>query len=254
MHIRRSWVRRIILVLLCAWSTLVTYLCYQREVKNPQQEHILSAVEKIETVYVVKHAIATQKSPTAIETQVTYNNTPPEHGGIKRNSSKSHRQRERYKMVVGILTALRNPPTVLSLAKRLVHVTNMSDYKLLVLQSYSAAGEVETKLALENLGYTVFTMTSEYAELEPSRLRITWGDPPSRVKWRTNHGENTVVHVCACICVCMCSGGSRICRKGGLYDLGTQVRDGCWTSGMSPLPRKARKLSATTYIRNQWII
>ena len=63
----------------------------------------------------------------------------------------------------------------------------MSDYKLLVLQSYSAAGEVETKLALENLGYTVFTMTSEYAELEPSRLRITWDDPPPRVKWRTNH-------------------------------------------------------------------
>eukprot|EP00731_Ephydatia_muelleri_P022071 Em0014g662a len=90
-------------------------------------------------------------------------------------------------MVVGILSALRKPPTVLGLAERLVHETNTSDYKLLFLQSYSAAYQVETKLALESLGYTVFTMASEYAELEPSRLQITWGDPPSRVKWRTNH-------------------------------------------------------------------
>ena len=112
-------------------------------------------------------------------------------------ASTAHRQRKRYKMVVGILSALRKPPTVLGLAERLVHETNTSDYKLLFLQSYSAAYQVETKLALESLGYTVFTMASEYAELEPSRLQITWGDPPSRVKWRTNHGENIIRDVWA---------------------------------------------------------
>ena len=114
---------------------------------------------------------------------------------------------KRYKMVVGILTAHRIPPTVLSLAERLVHVTNTSDYKLLVLQSYSCAGEVDTKRALERLGYTVFTMTSEYAELEPSRLRITWNDPPLRVKWRTSHGKDTCTPMpCPCI-LCSKRGG-----------------------------------------------
>lgn len=169
--------------------------------------HILSAVELNETVRsVVKRKgeaateasfaeVPTQKSATASETQrtqATRNNMPP---GVERNISMALRQRERYKMVVGILTALRNPPTVLSLAKRLVFVTNISDYKLLVLQSFSVSREVETKQALESLGYTVFTTDFEYAELEPSRLRVTWGDSPQRVKWRTNHGENNSVGV-----------------------------------------------------------
>ena len=172
--------------------------------------HILSAVELNETVrsvvkrkgeaateasFHISAEVPTQKSATASEaqrTQATRNNMPP---GVERNISMALRQRERYKMVVGILTALRNPPTVLSLAKRLVFVTNISDYKLLVLQSFSVSREVETKQALESLGYTVFTTDFEYAELEPSRLRVTWGDSPQRVKWRTNHGENNSVGV-----------------------------------------------------------
>ena len=213
---RRSSVRGIILVLLCAWSTLVMLMTYY----SCQQENEVELIETVRSVCkAATHVIPTQKSPTAMETpciQATCISTPPKNEGVKRNSSKSHRQRERYKMVVGILTALRNPPTVLSLAKRLVHVTNMSDYKLLVLQSYSAAGEVETKLTIENLGYTVFTMTSEYGELEPSRLRITWGDPPPRVKWRTNHGENCVyINMCACVCVCVSACVKCMARGGG---------------------------------------
>ena len=112
-------------------------------------------------------------------------------------------QKKRYKMVVGIITALRNPPTVLMLAERLVSDNNISDYKLLVLQSCSAAGEVETKFSLERLGYTVFTMSSKYAELQPSRLKITWNDPVQRVIWRTNHGK----HICVMYATSLMGGG-----------------------------------------------
>ena len=92
-------------------------------------------------------------------------------------------------MVVGILTTLRHPPTVLDVARRLVHVTNAMDMKLLAWQSYSASRDVGTRLNLEQLGFSVAAQHAPYPELEPNRIRVTWNDSLDRMKWRTNHGE-----------------------------------------------------------------
>ena len=90
-------------------------------------------------------------------------------------------------MVVGILTTLRNPPTVLDVAQRLVHVGNPSDYTFLVWQSYSASGDALTKSNLEQWGFSVTVQRLPYPEVQPDRIRITWNDSMERMQWRTNH-------------------------------------------------------------------
>ena len=42
-------------------------------------------------------------------------------------------------------------------------------------------------------------------------------------------------------------------ERGGVCDVGTLEGCGCGR-GMGPLPREARKLSATTCVRDQWIM
>ena len=222
-----------------AWSVLTVYYCC---LHNNVVENEIDSVEPIQAKRTILRQEASEGATMGYNTtvseirslvvyapvEVTVANTPL-HVAIQTDGlehkveSTSPVLGKRYKMVVGILTAHRIPPTVLSLAERLVHVTNTSDYKLLVLQSYSCAGEVDTKRALERLGYTVFTMTSEYAELEPSRLRITWDDPPSRVKWRTNHGKDACMYDRAFYdrnmgigCFKCYFSGTRILGKGGV--------------------------------------
>ena len=106
----------------------------------------------------------------------------------------------RFKMVVGILTTLRNPPTVLDVAQRLVHVGNPSDYTFLVWQSYSASGDALTKSNLEQWGFSVTVQRLPYPEVQPDRIRITWNDSMERMQWRTNHGERCNIGVHCSVC------------------------------------------------------
>ena len=95
-----------------------------------------------------------------------------------------------YKMVVGILSAKRDPPTVVRMAKELVNqVTEPRDYKFLVWMSQSAADEKDIICQLKELGFDVYVNNKSYPELEPHRIRITFKDPLQRVKWRTTHGK-----------------------------------------------------------------
>ena len=92
-------------------------------------------------------------------------------------------------MVVGILSALRKPPTVLNVASGLVQAINPSSYALLVWQAFSASHDHQTKHSLEGLGFTVFTQQELYPELREGRLQITLGDTRERMLWRAGHGE-----------------------------------------------------------------
>ena len=137
------------------------------------------------------------------------------------SSSPSNTTRFKFKMVVGVLTTLRHPPTVLDVARRLVHVTNASDYKFLAWQSHSASGDARTRHELEQLGFEVSTRHQPYPELEPDRIRITWNDSLERMKWRTNHGKTGYVElhtrmlhtnvVARTLCYVYCSLGLRVC-------------------------------------------
>ena len=93
------------------------------------------------------------------------------------------------KMVVGILSALRKPPTVISVAQGLVRNVDRSNYALLVWQAFSASHDHQTKHSLEELGFTVFTQQELYPELGEGRLQITLGDTKERMLWRAGHGE-----------------------------------------------------------------
>ena len=104
-----------------------------------------------------------------------------------------------YKMVVGILSAKRDPPTVVRMAKELLsQVTDPGDYKFLAWISQSAAGEKALICQLKELGFDVYVNNESYPELEPDRIRITFKDPLQRVKWRTTHGKYLVhvLHFC----------------------------------------------------------
>lgn len=102
----------------------------------------------------------------------------------------SDRNRTHYKMVVGILTAKRNPPTVVRMAKELLsQATEPGEYKFLAWISQSAAGERDIICQLKELGFDVYINNESYPELEPDRIRITFKDPLQRVKWRTTHGR-----------------------------------------------------------------
>ena len=95
-----------------------------------------------------------------------------------------------YKMVVGILTAKRNPPTVVRMAKELLRqVTEPGEYKFLAWVSQSAADEKDIICQLKELGFDVYVNNESYPELKPDRIRITFKDPLQRVKWRTTHGR-----------------------------------------------------------------
>ena len=98
-----------------------------------------------------------------------------------------------YKMVVGILSAKRNPPTVVRMAKELVsQVTEPGEYKFLTWMSHSAAGEQDIAYQLRKLGIDVYVNNESYSELEPGRIRITFKDSLERMKWRTTHGKYQV--------------------------------------------------------------
>ena len=109
-----------------------------------------------------------------------------------------------YNMVVAILTAARQHPTVVGVVARLAADSSYRDYKLLAWQSYSSAHDEETRRTLEGFGVTVFTQRAVYPELlDEGRIKITWGDPLAQVKWRTNHGNANCVSMYAVIRVCM---------------------------------------------------
>ena len=99
-----------------------------------------------------------------------------------------------YKMVVGILSAKRNPPTVVRMAKELVsQATVPGKYKFLTWMSHSAAGEQDIADQLRKLGIDVHVNNESYSELEPGRIRITFKDSLERMKWRTTHGKYSSV-------------------------------------------------------------
>ena len=96
-----------------------------------------------------------------------------------------------YKMVVGILSAKRSPPTVVKMVQELVRPINgTEDYKLLVWRSESTSNDVRTAKELSELGTSVVIINHPYPELDPNRLKITHNDPVSRVIWRTSHGKH----------------------------------------------------------------
>ena len=98
-------------------------------------------------------------------------------------------EEQQYKMVVGITTALRKPPTVLWTSKELIHCeVNHLDYKFLVWQSFQASNDTVTRTELERIGFTVFTQPTSYPELADDQFHVTHKDEPERVRWRTNHG------------------------------------------------------------------
>ena len=128
------------------------------------------------------------------------------------------------RMVVGILSALRKPPTVLSVAAGLVRNVDRSIYEFLVWQAFSASRDHQTKDLLEKLGFTVFTQQALYPELEDGHLQYTLGDTKERMLWRAGHGEGVcgcVVCVwCLCgvgvVCVCVCLDAlERVCTNWG---------------------------------------
>ena len=95
-----------------------------------------------------------------------------------------------YKMVVGILSAKRSPPTVVKMVQELVRPINgTEDYKLLVWRSESTSNDVRTAKELSELGTSVVINNHLYPELDPNRVRITFDDSVSRVIWRTSHGK-----------------------------------------------------------------
>ena len=95
-----------------------------------------------------------------------------------------------YKMVVGILSAKRNPPTVVKMVQELLRPINgTKDYKLLIWRSESASNDVRTAKELSDLGASVVVNTHPYPELDKKKLRITFNDSVSRVIWRTSHGK-----------------------------------------------------------------
>jgi hypothetical protein len=92
------------------------------------------------------------------------------------------------KMVVGILSAKRQTPTVLKMVQKLVRDLNMNQFKVVVWQSLSSAHDLVTKMELQKLGVTVESQVKEYEELKPdAQIPITLGDKPERIRWRTNH-------------------------------------------------------------------
>ena len=98
-----------------------------------------------------------------------------------------------YRMFVGIVSAKRDPPTVVRMVERLVSSAgNTSLYKFLVWQSWSAAEDAEAKRsvreALEGLGAVVLSPGGRYPQLKPGRLKLTLDDSEERVKWRACHG------------------------------------------------------------------
>ena len=96
-----------------------------------------------------------------------------------------------YKMVVGILSAKRSPPTVVKMVQELVRPINgTEDYKLLVWRSESTSNDVRTAKELSELGTSVVINNHLYPELNPNRVKITFDDSVSRVIWRTSHGKH----------------------------------------------------------------
>ena len=102
------------------------------------------------------------------------------------------RDEHHYKMFVGILSAKRNPPTVLKMVEELLRPINRTgDYKLLVWRSESTANDTETAKKLTQLGASVVINTHPYPELAKERVKITFDDPLSKVIWRTSEGKQT---------------------------------------------------------------
>ena len=95
-----------------------------------------------------------------------------------------------YKMVVGVLTAERKPPTVVRMMDELVSNVSLTDYKVLVRVSRSASQNQDIIQRLNNLGVTTFVNTQPYPEMSKDKIHITNKDPLSRVLWRTEHGMN----------------------------------------------------------------
>ncbi|KAL5503256.1 hypothetical protein EMCRGX_G010178 [Ephydatia muelleri] len=124
----------------------------------------------------------------------TVTTATPEHHDVTTSVHLTTKDEERgraatkpFKMVVGILSALRKPPTILNVATQLVQSIDRSSYTLLVWQAFSASSDHQTKHWLEDLGYTVFTQPELYPELGEGRLQITLGDTKERMLWRAGH-------------------------------------------------------------------
>ena len=68
-----------------------------------------------------------------------------------------------YRMVVGILSAKRNPPTVVRMVQELVRPINRTkDYKLIIWRSESTSDDVRTAEELSELGTSVVVNTHPY--------------------------------------------------------------------------------------------
>ena len=93
-----------------------------------------------------------------------------------------------YKMVVGVLTADRTPPTVVRMVDALVSDASSTDYKVLARVSRSASHNKGMIEQLNNLGVTTFVNNQTYPEMAKDKVRITFNDPLTRVLWRTEHG------------------------------------------------------------------
>ena len=97
-----------------------------------------------------------------------------------------------YKMVVGILTAKRDQPTVVRMAEQLAKQVHRNDYKLVAWVSHSASREESMIKSLEAIGFTVGVNRRQYPELAEHKIRITYNDTVERVLWRTSHGKHAV--------------------------------------------------------------
>ena len=122
---------------------------------------------------------------------MSFNSTPI--ATVNNSTLSDHGHNNRYKMVVGILSAKRNPPTVIKMVQELARPINgTEDYKLIVWLSESASNDTETVKELSELGASVFVNTHPYPELDKNRLKIMYDDPVSRIIWRTSHGKYVV--------------------------------------------------------------
>ena len=185
--IRKTQALRRCLVLMLV--LLAAFGVYKRQ--RPQQEVDLSwragGVRRNLFVVPVERGDSTSDS--------VYHNEAPSHRMCCRHHNKTiDKDTTHYKMVVGILSAKRDPPTVVRMAKELVsQVTEPGDYKFLAWISQSAAGEKDIIHQLRKLEFHVYVNNESYPELEPDRIHITFNDSPERMRWRTTHGK---YHLC----------------------------------------------------------
>ena len=124
-----------------------------------------------------------------------------------------------YKMVVGVLTAQRTPPTVVRMVDALVRDASSTDYKVLVRVSRSASHDRGMIQQLNSLGVTTLVNSQTYPEMAKGKVRITCNDPLTRVLWRTEHGVFIIIHFISNFCfLFICSAGLCLSLEEGFRD------------------------------------